>query len=336
MMITKYLLLILLWTTASYAWIQESEPNDAMWQADPAQCGDTVRCGFLSWVGDADNFRFQGIAGDSVRLLTFDCDGGETNTFMILYDENDSVLAVNDNGGPMYYSQIRYAFSHTADYVVRVMRGGPSPDSTYNLLIDCPHPAPEDYDLCQTARVIPALPYYDEGSTQGATNQAGTAAPDVFYTFNNPIESNYTITVCSDLFDSRVQILGYCIGDYWDDASEGCNLGAVLNTYNLAPGQYWIMVEGTAANQIGDFSFEMTGQLPPCPPPDSVTLSTVGGYPFLDWPEVNGPAYFVVWSCNSVTGDYEHLGTTFTTYFVDSTGYVNTRRFYEVTSVCLW
>lgn len=330
------MVVLLVFTRICHAWIQENEPNDALWQANPAQCGDTVYCGFLSWQGDADNFRFMAIAGDSLILLTFSCDSSQTNTFLVLYDDQDSVLAVNDNGGPLYFSQIRYAITRTADYVARVIRGGPSPDSTYNLLIDCPHPPPEDYDLCTTARVIPDLPYYNEGSTQGATNQAGTPSPDVFYAFSNPVTGDYTITVCADLFDARVQILGRCIGDFWDDANEGCNLGALLNTYDLAPGQYWIMVEGTAANQIGNFSIEVTAQLPDCPPPVSVTLSTVGGYPFLDWPELAEPSYYIVWRASASNGEFEHLGTTFVTYFTDSTGYSNPRRFYYVTSVCPW
>ena len=253
-----------------------------------------------------------------------------------LRDAIDSLLAGNDNGGAATFSQIRYAITRTAEYVTRVIQYTPSPDSTYDLIISCPHPPPEDYDLCETARVIPGLPYYNEGSTQGQTNQGGTPAPDVFYSFYNPVTGNYTIIVCSDLFDARVQILGRCVGDYWDDANEGCNLGALLNTYNLAPGQYWIMVEGTTANEIGNFSIEVTAQLPECPPPESVTLSTVGGYPFLDWQELSGPYYYIVWQSNTSNGAFEHLGTTFVTYFIDSTGYSNARRFYQVTSVCPW
>jgi len=69
--------------------------------------------------------------------------------------------------------------------------------------------------LCETARVIPDLPYYNEGSTQGQTNQTGSPAPDVFYTLNIPVTGDYTFMVCSDLFDARVQVLGRCIGDFW-------------------------------------------------------------------------------------------------------------------------
>jgi hypothetical protein len=65
-------------------------------------------------------------------------------------------------------------------------------------------------------------------------------------------------------------------------------------------------------------------------------LTRVGGYPLLDWPELEGPTYYIVWQCNTVNGDYEHLGTTVFTYFTDSTGYSSSRKFYYVTSVCSW
>lgn len=333
----KHLLFpLLMFPQLSAAWIQENEPNDLFSQANPAQCGDTVYCGFLSSVSDADNFRFLGVSGDSVILLTFSCDGSETNTLLVLYDEQNSVLAVNDNGGPQEFSQIRFAFNHTADYVARVVRAGPSPDSTYNLWISCPHPPPEDYDLCETARVIPSLPYYNEGSTQGQTSQAGTPSPDVFYTFFNSVVGDYSFVVCADLFDARVQIYGGCIHDAWDDANQGCNLGAELTSYSLAPGPYWIMVEGTAANELGNFSLEVFMELPECPPPANVTLSQVGGFPFLDWSEPSGPSYYHVWRGSTPDGEYENAGTAFTTSFTDSTGFSSSRRFYYVTSVCPW
>jgi hypothetical protein len=320
----------------AFGYVTESEPNDANAQADPVQCGDTVYCAQLSWQGDADNFRFTAAAGDSLILFTFDCNGSQTNTFLVLFDANDSVLATNDNGGAQYFSQIRRAITQTGEYVARVLRGGPSPDSTYHLWIDCPHPPPEDYDLCETARVVPSLPYYNEGSTAGQTNQAGTPAPDVFYRFSNPTTGTYHIVVCADFFNARVQILGHCIGDFLDDADTGCNLGADLTTFNLPPATYLIMVEGTAANQYGDFSIEINAQLTECPTPQNVVLTKVGGYPFLDWPELDGPAYYIVWKCATVNGDYEHAGTTVFTYFTDSTGYSSARRFYYVSAVCPW
>lgn len=318
------------------AYVTEHEPNDDFETANVIQCGDTVYCAALSPLYDIDHFRFHVAARDSIVATTFPCEGSVSNTLIVLYDDHDSLLAVDDDSGPGMFSRIQYVAPRDADYLLRVLRHVSYPDCTYSLLVYCPQHLPEDYDLCTTPRIIPSLPYYNEGTTLGMTSQCGTAAPDVFYRFHNPALGNLSITVCADYFDARVQILGRCCNDFMDDAYLGCNLGAQLISYNVSPGDYFIMVEGTSANQFGNFTIEVTAQLPDCPAPGPVVLYTVGGYPMLDWPEVVGPSYFVVWSSFNAGGPYDHLGTTFFTFFVDSGGFTGPRKFYQVTSVCPW
>ena len=324
------------WSNLTAAIVEEHEPNNTSATANPVQCGDTVLCGVLDPLNDVDHFRFWSWVTDSIVLTSFSCNGSDANTFMVLYDNQDSVLAVDDDSGPRWYSEIRYIAHYSGEYVVRVFRQPSYPDSAYSLAINCPVHLPENYDLCTTPRIIPSLPYYDEGTTLGMTNQCGTAARDVFYKFHNPVQGNLLITVCSDYFDARVQILGGCCSDFWDDADQGCNLGAVLASFNVDPGDYYIMVEGTSANEAGDFSIQVAAQFPNCPAPGPVVISSIGGYPALDWPELTGPSYYIVWYCANENGVYDHLGTTFFTYFIDSTGYAGQRRFYKVTSVCPW
>ncbi|RPH94362.1 hypothetical protein EHM69_07630 [candidate division KSB1 bacterium] len=284
--------LFVFWPILATAAISESEPNNLFAEADPVQCGDTVVCAILSSIYDVDHFRFDVYSGDSIIAMTFDCAGSETNTLMVLYDNRDSVVAVNDNSGPGMFSRIVYRATYTGYYIVRVIAVVLEGDSAYNLQVYCPQYSTEDYDVCATARIIPSFPYYHEGTTRGMRDDCrGTAAPDVFYKFHNPAVSNMFITVCSDSFDARVQILGRCCGDFWDDASEGCGLGAELVSFSLAEGDYWIIVEGMAANQTGAFSIEVVAQMPGCPTPGPVVLATIGGYPFLGWPEATGHSY---------------------------------------------
>lgn len=328
--------LVLLFATVAGAFITESEPNNTPEQADVLQCGDTVSCAVLSPANDLDHFRFSTLNGDSIIITTWPCLGSATNTLIVLFDDGDSVLAVNDNGGPGEFSLIRYRAFYSGDYVVRVLRQGDS-DSTYTMTIDCPVGQTEDYDYCSTARIIPSFPYHDQGTTRGMSNDCnGTDAPDVFYAFHNPILSHIFITVCSSPFDARVQIMSRCCGGFGDDASIGCLQGANLTCLNLPEGDYIIMVEGTTAQQAGDFSIDVNAILPGCPVPGPVVLTTVGGLPFLDWPQIDGPSYFIVWQSNSVDGPWEHLDFSFATYYWDSTGYAGMRRFYRVTSVCPW
>jgi hypothetical protein len=318
------------------AFVQEHEPNDLWAQANAVVCGDTVVCGTLPG-NDTDAFRFGVMAGDSIVLTTFACDGSHTNTLLALCDPDDSLLTVNDYGGQEAFAGVHWRASESGDYTVYVYRHPATPDCTYSLLVNCPHFVPEAYDLCTTPRLVPGFPYFEEnGTTRGMTSQCGNASPDVFYRFQNPATATLRVQVCTNQFDARVQLVQGCCTDYLDDASTGCGLGATLVTYNLPPGEYNVLVEGTTAAAAGPFSLEITAELPPCPAPGPVVLATIGGYPFLDWPELDGPSYYVVWQSPSVDGIWEHVGTTFFTYFVDSTGYTASRRFYHVTAVCPW
>jgi hypothetical protein len=332
---TLFIILALICAPLSALAITEQEPNDQVWQSNPAVCGDTVICATIDPLPSTDCFRFSTLTVDSIILETFPC-GGDVNTFLILYNDRDSIVATNDDGGPGHCSLIRYRAPGPAEYCARVMRGGPAPDSTYSLWISCRNGPPEDYDYCDGARIIEELPYYNEGSTIGATDHGGTASPDVFYEFYNPVVGNYTITVCTTLWDARAQVLGLCLGDYWDDANTGCGLGAVFTTYGLAVGQYFIMVEGVAANQQGDFSIEVEAFLPPCPTPEFVVVTRVGVLPFLDWPDYSGPANYLVYSAPTPTGPWTMAGAPVFSYFTDSSGYTSQRKFYQVTSVCPW
>ncbi|MFZ5433157.1 MAG: PPC domain-containing protein [Calditrichota bacterium] len=322
---------------AAGATVLESEPNNNHSEANPLRCGDTVYCASLTPAFDLDYFFFYVIGGDSIIVETIACRSDTVNTFIALFDDQDSILAFNDDDGSNRFSHLRYLAPASGNYFISVLNlPGPAVDSAYTLLLQCPNNPPEDYDLCETPRIIGALPYYNEGSTRGATHQCGTASPDVFYALHLPAAGNLFVTVCTNAFDARVQILGRCCGEWMDDASEGCGTGAELISFGLPADDYFIIVEGTSALQYGDFSIEVMASLPGCPAPEPVVLTDLGGYPLLDWPQLVGPGYYIVWQANNLDGPWEHLGVTFQTYFIDSAGYASSRRFYNVTSVCPW
>jgi hypothetical protein len=324
-------------TLAARAYETEHEPNNTLLQANALQCTDTVVCGVLTPVNDADYFSVHVFEGDSIVTMTMACSGSSTDTHLMLFDDQNSVCASDEDSGPELFSMIRYAAVRSGTYKIRVMRTPTSRDSTYNLIVQCPRWLPEAYDSCTSARVITALPYYDEGTTFGAHQEnCGTPSPDVFYKFHNPAESEVYITVCSDLFDAHLQIWGRCCGDPGDDSEDGCGRGAALHLFRLPVGDYWIMVEGTTAAQQGNFSIEVTAHLSDCAKPDSIVLANIGGYPMLDWHELTGPTFYIVWIANYCQGPWEHLGTTTETFYIDSTGFVGSRKFYQVTSVCPW
>jgi hypothetical protein len=204
------------------------------------------------------------------------------------------------------------------------------------LDIDCYEPVDEDYDFCETARVADFFPYYDEGSTIGMSNNVGTAAPDVFYRFYNPVEANVNLVVCTETFDARVQVIEYCTGGFLDDTDDGCFLGADLTVYPLPVGEFHVIVEGTSALEMGFFSIEIGPDFPDCPVPQDLVIYSVANQPFLDWEDVPEASYYMVYAANSPAEPYEHLDSAFFSYYADPAGYAAAKRMYRVTTVCPW
>jgi hypothetical protein len=333
--------ILLLPPFATPAIVSEVEPNNVLEQTNLIQPGDTVLCANLR-LGDLDHYRFLAPGGDSLYLRTFDCNGSRTDTWICLFDDNLNIIAADDDNGPMEFSTIGVWVSHTAYYRLRVMRGDTDSDTTYSLFVDCRTPVTEDYDFCETARVIHELPYYDEGDTYGMMDNIGTHAPDVFYRFTQPVTSDVLLEVCSPNFDSRVQIIGRCMGDYGDDEAIGClganglGQGATLVSYDLPADEYYVVVEGTSTNESGEFSLEIRPYFPDCPTPQNLVVARIGGEPMLDWMDVPEAAYYIILQAPSLDSPFEHLGVSFVSFYQDPAGFTADQRFYQVITVCPW
>jgi hypothetical protein len=328
---------------AAPAIVSETEPNNDLQHTNLIQPGDTVYCANLPH-GDVDHYRFLAPGGDSLYLRTFPCNGSRTNTWICLFDDNLNIIAADDESGPMQFSVVGVWIPHTAYYRLRVMRGDThtDADSTYSLFVDCRTPVSEAYDFCETARVIHELPYYDEGDTYGKANNIGTPAPDVFYRFTQPVTSDVLLEVCSEFWDSRVQIIGRCMGDYGDDESEGClgadgnGRGATLISYRLPPDDYYVVVEGMSALDFGEFSLEIQPHFPDCPTPQNLVIARIGGQPVLDWMDVPEAEYYLILQAPSLDAPFEHLGVSFVSFYQDPAGFTADQRFYQVITVCPW
>jgi hypothetical protein len=328
------LTIFLLVTLAHSAIVFESEPNNGFALADQLQCGDTVQCAGLDALGGGDFFRFYLPPGDSIYLTTFAC-GTACNTAICLYDAAFHLLATDDNGGDGDFSRVGYFCVTAGEYFAQVIRAA-GDDGGYCFALSCLSHPPGDHDLCAAARDVTFLPYYDEGTTTGAGSEAGTAAPDVFYHFSMPYQGNVLVQVCSEFFDSRVQLLSHCVGGFGDDSDAGtCQEGADLTLFALQAGDYYLLVEGTSAPQYGDYSIEVSFALPPCPTVEGLVLGRVGGMPFLDWPTYTEADYYLVEQAASVDGPFEGLAIAYDSYYTDSTGFLTQKRFYQVRAICL-
>ncbi|MBU1920722.1 hypothetical protein KKG66_07740 [bacterium] len=333
-------LLILLHCRAipfAFGAVSETEPNNQLSQPNLIQCGDTVLCANLP-IGDFDHYRFLAPGGDTLYCRTFACGDDNTNTYIALFTDDCQCVAYDfSNSGPMYYSTVGYWVQESAYFRLRVMRGDQvyDADSTYSLCVSSRTPVAEDFDYCETARVVPSFPYWDEGDTYYKADNIGTPAPDVFYFFHQPVQSDVLLEVCS-AFNARVQIIQYCMGGYLDDADEGCENGATLVSYDLPAGDYYVIVEGMTDMDFGEYTIEIAPYFPDCPAPRYLILFPVGGQPALDWLDAPFADYYVILQSPQADGPFEYLDISPISYYVDPTGFAADRRFYQVITVCAW
>lgn len=313
--------------------VSEHEPNDGFATATPIACGDTVLCA----QGDQNSGDFYSLivpGGDSTYFRTFHC-SIDMNTTVLLYDSSQNLIAYNDNGGPGNYSDLGVFLTQNQRCYLQVVDPGHAFPSDYTLTVSCLFPSVGPHDICSSARQINFFPYYDESSTAGCGSEGGIPSPDVFYQLSLATPGDVYIQVCSEFFNSRVQILSGCVTGFMDDSDAGeCQQGADLLSFGLQAQTYYIMVEGTSASQFGDFSIEVRPYLAECPPPTNLKIFNAGGFPLLDWdadPDVN---LFLIEQAPDGHGPFEALATTPETFWQDPLGFALTRRFYRVRSVC--
>lgn len=313
--------------------VSEQEPNNGFAQANLIECGDTVLCAHLD-ISDGDFFRLFVPGGDSIYFRTFSC-GTNENTVILLYDSTYALLGINDDSGPGEFSALGAFLPFNQLCYLQVVDPSGSSTGGYTLTVECMTLQSGPHDLCSAARPVTFFPYYDESSTFGAGSEIGTASPDVFYQLSLATPGDVFIRVCSDGFNARVQLILFCVGGLMDDSFEGnCEQGADLSVFGLQAQTYYIYVEGTAANQSGEFSIEIIPLLQNCPAPQNLIIFSVGGFPFLDWPEVPEADYFLIEQANGGEGPFEALATTTESFWQDPLGFALTRRFYRVRSIC--
>lgn len=326
----------------AFASLSETEPNNQLSEANLIQCGDTVLCASVP-LGDVDYYRFLAASGDSLYCCTLPCGDSNTDTYIVLFGDDLEMITSDNDAGPLKYSMLGIYVEQTAYYRLRVVRGDQvqDADSLYSLVVSSRVPVTEDFDFCETARVVTELPYYNEGDTYGKHNNIGNPSPDVFYRFHQPVQSDVFIQVCTEYFNARVQIIEYCMGGYLDDAEEGCYAngqlnGATLVSYSLPAGDYYVVVEGVSQMEFGEYSIEIAPFFPDCSDPQSLVLFRVGGQPALDWPDVPNASYYIIQQSPLPGGPFEYLDVSPISFYIDPVGFAAAQRFYRVFTVCPW
>lgn len=141
-------------------------------------------------------------------------------------------------------------------------------------------------DTCATATVIGSLPYTDDGTTVGYTDDydevcpyTGSTSPDVVYSYTPAASTSIDITLCvgTTNYDTKVYVYeGSCPGGGVVACNDDeCQAPLYTAAYNSAltsvpvtGGQtYYIVVDGYGGDS-GPYSIEVTEWQPPPPPPE--------------------------------------------------------------------
>lgn len=104
-------------------------------------------------------------------------------------------------------------------------------------------------DFASNATPIPSLPYTDTGTTVGYGSEVGNPAPDVFYSITIPATTTITVSLCQttptwDTYLRIYQNVGGAVGTQVAANDDYCGLVSEINSYVIAAGNYFIVVEG--------------------------------------------------------------------------------------------
>jgi len=113
-------------------------------------------------------------------------------------------------------------------------------------------------DVISTATAIPGLPYSDNGTTTGYTNDydeacpyTGSTAPDVVYSYAPADDQSIDIDLCGTAYDSKLYVyendvttLIACNDDYYSDADCGYYTSALFGVDLIAGNTYYIIIDG--------------------------------------------------------------------------------------------
>lgn len=254
--------------------VPEVEPNDDFASANAATCGDLIRPAAVDYPDDIDWISFTANAGDLITIGT-DADGDAPidDTIIGLFDAGGVQLAIDDDSGPGYYSQIsNFPAPATGTYYFGIIAYDAEAVGTYQAFITCQAaPSAPPNDLCAGAIELPCGAVNLSGSTSGATNNynPGTAGCtgytaaglDVVYmiTAYNGQGINLTYTSSADASFYIVTDCADPVGTCLVGADDTVSGQAETLSYNFpASGTYYLVLDSYGTNTFGNWTLTGT------------------------------------------------------------------------------
>ena len=115
--------------------IEEKEPNGGFREAQAMSNGASMS-GNIKEVGDVDVFRFEGAAGQLIRLEVVAASAGSAlESLLTLYDAQGSLLASNDDAGNGRDSRLEFKLKTRGTHYVSVMDANDKAGPTHAYLL---------------------------------------------------------------------------------------------------------------------------------------------------------------------------------------------------------
>ena len=120
--------------------IEEKEPNGGFREAQAMSNGATMS-GNIKEVGDVDVFRFEGAAGQLIRIEVVAASvGSALDSLLTLYDAQGSLLASNDDAGNGRDSRLEFRLKAAGTHYVSVMDANDKAGPTHVYLLRVAQP----------------------------------------------------------------------------------------------------------------------------------------------------------------------------------------------------
>jgi len=169
------------------------------------------------------------------------------------------------------------------------------PKSPASYPENVPDPLLQAGDTIATATVIPALPYYDTGTTSGYTDNydavcpyTGSTAPDVVYRYLSPANVILNVDLCGSQYDTKLYAYDAalnviaCNDDFYTTPGCGIYVSRLENVTLQAGGTYYFVVDGYGYAS-GTYVFQIVG----CGKCDCELECPAGGHPESEPPLVD-------------------------------------------------
>ena len=182
--------------------------------------------------------------------------------------------------------ELRQEIQRLEAEITAAKQGGLTPDPVLYARLAQLRPSPQGGSLdqggwsCETATVIPSLPFDDTGALDATDDCGSRPYQDIFYVYTVEVSGLHTFHMCGEnsAGDTYIKVFysGTCCSVDWSAADDNCPNGGMDGTIdiNLTAGQV-VYVECGVFSWPGGTSYEFHAMGPQLSPPGDVCVTAI-------------------------------------------------------------